>query len=171
MSDSLQPHGLQHTRLPCPLLSPGVAQTHVYQVVDAIQPSHPLLPPIPPALSLSQHQGLFQWVSSSHQVAKESTGASASASVFPVNIPDWFPLGWTCLISLLSKGLSGVFSSTTIWNHQFFGTQPSLWSNSYIHIKLLQKPLPSTFSPSICHEVMGPELLDKKWKRRVKKLA
>ena len=66
MSDSLQPHGLQHARLPCPSLS----QTHVHWVGDATQPSHPLLSPSPPAFSLSQHQGLFQWVSSSHQVAR-----------------------------------------------------------------------------------------------------
>ena len=89
-----------------------------------------------------------------------------------MNSHGWFPLGLTGLISLQSKELSRVFSSTTIWNHQFFGTQPSLWSNSYIHIRLLQKPLPSTFSPSICHEVMGPELLDKsergEWKSWLK---
>ena len=66
MSVSLQPHGLKHARLPCPSLSLGVCSNSC----DAIQPSHPLLPPSPPALNLSQHQGLFQWVSSSHQVAK-----------------------------------------------------------------------------------------------------
>ena len=60
MSDSLQPHGLQHTRLPCPSLSSEFAQTHVHSVSDAIQPSHRLLPPSPLALNLSQHQGLFQ---------------------------------------------------------------------------------------------------------------
>ena len=70
----------------------------------------------------------------------QSIGASASASVLPVNIQDWFPLGLTGLISLLSKGLSRIFSSTTIWKHQFFSAQPSLWTNSYIHIWLLEKP-------------------------------
>ena len=70
MSDSLQPHGLQHTRLPCPSPTPGVAQTHVHQVSNAIQLSHPLLSPTPPAFNLSQHQGLFKWVTSSQQVAK-----------------------------------------------------------------------------------------------------
>ena len=70
MSDSLQPHGLQHARLPCPLSTPELAQTHVYCVSDAIQPSHPLSSPSPPAFNLPQHQGLFQWVSSLHQVAK-----------------------------------------------------------------------------------------------------
>ena len=68
--NSLQHHGLQHARLPCPSLSPEFAQTHVHWVSDAIQPFHPLSPPSPPALNLSQHQGLFQWVGSSHQVAK-----------------------------------------------------------------------------------------------------
>ena len=74
-----------------------LAQTHVHWVADAIQPSHPLLFLSPPAFNLSQHQGLFQWVISSHQVAK----AEASASVLPMNIQDWFPLGLTCLIFLL----------------------------------------------------------------------
>ena len=89
---------------------PEFAQTHVHWVNDAIQPSHPLLSPSPPSLSLSQHQGLFQWVSSSH--------ASASASVLLVNIYSWFPLGLTGLMSLQSKGLSKVFSSTTIQKHK-----------------------------------------------------
>ena len=70
MSDFWQPHGLQHTRIPCPSTSPEFAQTHVHWVSDAIPPSHPLSSPSPPAFYLSQHQGLFQWVSSSHQVAK-----------------------------------------------------------------------------------------------------
>ena len=65
---------------------------------------------------------------------------SASASVFPKNIQDWLPLGLTGLISLLSKGLLRVFSSTTVWKHPFFGTQPSLWSDSHIHTWLLEKP-------------------------------
>ena len=70
VSDSLQPHEPQHTRPPCPSPTPGVRQTHVHWVGDAIQPSHPLLSSSHPAFNLSQHQGLFQWVSSSHQVAK-----------------------------------------------------------------------------------------------------
>ena len=70
VSDSLRPHGLQHTRLPCPSPTPGASQTHVHWVGDAIQPPHPLSSPSPPAFNLSQHQGLFQWVSSSHQVAR-----------------------------------------------------------------------------------------------------
>ena len=68
VSDSLQPHGLQHARPPCPSPTPGLAQTHIHRVGDASQPSHPLSSPSPPAFNLSQHQGLFQEVSSLHQV-------------------------------------------------------------------------------------------------------
>ena len=70
----------------------------------------------------------------------QSTGASASSAVLPMNIQDWFPLGLTGLISLQSKGLSRVVSSTTIWKHQFFIAQSSLWSNSHICTWLLEKP-------------------------------
>ena len=71
----------------------------------------------------------------------QNIGASASASVLPMNTQDWFPLGWTGLISLQPKGLSRVFSSTTIQKHQFLGVQLSLWSNSHIYTWLLEKPL------------------------------
>ena len=118
---------------------PELAQTHVHCVGDAIQPSHPLSSPSPPALNLSQHQGLFQWVSSLHHVAKV-LGVSASASVLPMNIQDWFPLGWTGWISLKSKGFSRVFSSTTVQKHQLFGAKISLRSNSHISTWLLEKP-------------------------------
>ena len=121
VSYSLRPHGPQDTGLPCHQLL-ELAQTHVHWVGDATQPSDPLLSPSLPTFNLLQQQGLFQWVSSSHQAAR----VSSSASVLPMNIQDWFPLGWTALISLLSKGLSRVFSSTTVWKHQFFGAQPSL---------------------------------------------
>ena len=70
MSDSSWPHDSQHARPPCPSPTPGVTQAHLHWVDDAIQPSHPLLSPYPPALNLSHHQGLFKWVSSSYQVAK-----------------------------------------------------------------------------------------------------
>ena len=70
----------------------------------------------------------------------QNIGVSASASVLPMNIQDWFPLGLTGWISLQSKELSREFSNTTVWKHQFFRTQPSLWSNSHIHIWLLEKP-------------------------------
>ena len=118
---------------------PEFTQTHVHQVSDAIQPSHPLSSPSPPALNPSQHQSLFQWVNSLHEVAKV-LGISASASVLPMNIQDWFPLGWTGWISLQSKGLSRVFSNTTVQKHQFFSAQPSSQSNSHIHTWLLEKP-------------------------------
>ena len=88
-------------------------QTHVHWVGDAIQPSHPLSSPSPPALLLSQHQGLFKWVSSSHQVAKVLIGVSVSGSVLPMNIQGWFPLGLTGLISLQSKSLLQHHSSKT----------------------------------------------------------
>ena len=106
--------------------------TYIHCVNDAIQPSHPLSHLSPLALNLSQHQVLFQCVSSSHQVG-QSIGASASASVLPVNIQDRFPLGLTGLISSQSKGLSRVFYSTTVQKHQFFGSPPSLYSNSHFH--------------------------------------
>ena len=104
---------------------PELTQTHIHQVSDAIQPSHPLSSPSPPAFNLSQHQGLFKWVSSLHQVAKV-LGVSASISVLPMNTQDWSPLGWTGWISLQSKGLSRVFSNTTVQKHQFFSAQLSL---------------------------------------------
>ena len=104
---------------------PEFAQTHVRWVGVAIQPSHPLLPPSPPALHLSQHQGLWLFASGG-----QSIGALASASSLPMNIQGWFPLELTSLISLLSKGLSRVFTSTIIWKHQFFSAQPALWSTS-----------------------------------------
>ena len=100
------------------------AQTHVHWVSDAIQPSHPLLSPSPPAFNLSQHQGIFQWVSSSHQVAKVLEFQLQHQS-FQWNIQDLFPLGWTGLISLLSKRLSRVCSNTAVQKHQFFGAQVS----------------------------------------------
>ena len=118
---------------------PEFTQIHVHWVGDDIQLSHPLLSPSPTAFSLSQHQGIFQWLSSSHQVVKV-VGVLASTSILPVNLQDWFPLGWTGWISFLSKWLSRVFSNTTVQKHHFFGTQLSLQSNSHIHTWLLEKP-------------------------------
>ena len=102
---------------------PEFTQTHVHRVCDAIQPSHPLSSPSPPAPNPSQHQSLFQWVNSSHEVAKVLE-VSASASFLPKKSQDWSPLEWTGWISLQSKGLSRVFSNTTVQKHQFFGAQP-----------------------------------------------
>ena len=107
-------------------------QTHVHQVSDAIQPSHPLSSPSPPAPNPSQHQSLSQWVNSSHEVAKVF-GVSALASFLPKNTQHRSPLEWTGWVSLQSKGLSRVFSNTTIQRHQFFSTQLSSQSNSHIH--------------------------------------
>ena len=122
---------------------PEFAQTYVFWVGNAIQPSHPLLFPSPLAFNLSQHQGLFP-VSQFFAWDGQSIGASASASVPPMNIQGWFPLGLMHLISLLSKGLSRVFFSTTVWKHQFFSVQPSSWSNSHIHTWLLEKNIALT---------------------------
>ena len=115
---------------------PELAQTHVHSVSDVIQPSYSLSSSSPLDFSVSQHQDLFQWVSSLHQSINRPS-IKASASVLPKNIQDWFPLGLAGLISLLSVGLSRVFSSTTTWKHQFFGAQPSLSPNSHIHTWLL----------------------------------
>ena len=130
MSNSLWAHGLQHARLPCPSPPPRACSNSFHWVSDAIQPSYPLSP-TSPALSLSQYQGLFPV---SCLFASGGQSIRASASVLPMNIQDGFPLALTYLISLQSKGLSRVFSRTTIWRHQFFGTQPSLWSNSHKHM-------------------------------------
>ena len=118
---------------------PEFAQTQVHWAGDVIQPSHPLLSPSPSVFNLSQHEGIFQGVSSSHQVAKVLELQDQHQS-FQWNIQAWFPLGLTGLVSLLSKGLSKVFSSSTIQKHQFFSTQPSLWSSSHTHPWLLEKP-------------------------------
>ena len=124
MSDSLRPHGLQHTRLPSPSSAPEIIQTHGHWVSDVIQPSHhPLSSPSPRAFNLSQHQGLFKWVSQFFTSGGQSIGASSAASVLPKNIQDWFPLQLTGLISLQSKGLLRIFSNTTVQKHQFFSAQ------------------------------------------------
>ena len=134
VSDSLQPHGLQHARLPCPSPTPGA----YLNSCSSNRWCHPTISssvvPLSSCLQSFQHQGLFQWVSSSYQVAKVLEFQLQHQSF------QWFPLGWTGWISLQSKGLSRVFSNTTVQKHQFFGAQPSLWSNSNIHTWLLEKP-------------------------------
>ena len=142
MSTSLRPHGLQHTRLPCPPLPPRVCSSSCpmcqwcYLTISSSAASFSF------CLQSFQHQGFFQWVVSLHQVAKVLE-FQLQPLVLPMNIQDWFPWGLTSLISLQSKGLSSVFSSTTIQKHQFFHAQPSLWSNSHIHIltKVIGNPL------------------------------
>ena len=138
VSYSLWPHGLQHARLPCPSPTPGVFSNSC----PLSQWCHPTISSSVFPLSClqsfpsSESFPMSQFFTSGGQ----SIGASASASVLPVNIQDWFPLGWTGWISLQSKGLSRVFSNTTVQKHQFFGAQLSLKSNSHIHIWLLEKP-------------------------------
>ena len=117
---------------------PEFTQTHVHRVSDAIQPSHPLLSPSPLASNPSQQESfpmsqLFTW-------GGQSIGVSASTSVLRMNTQNWSPLGWTGRISLQSKGLSRVFSNTTVQKHQFFGAQPSSQSNSHIHTWPQEKP-------------------------------
>ena len=186
---------------------PEFAQSYVHWVGDAIQPSYPLLPPFLPVLNLSQHQDLFQWVGSSHQVAKVLELQHQSFQW----IQDWFTLRLTDLMSLLSKGVSSIFSSTTVWkasilpclafsviqlSHLYLTTGKiialTIWTSDGKVMSLLFNTLPtfviaflprnkcllilwlqllspvilepkkrkyatiSTFSPSICHEVIGP---------------
>ena len=124
MSDFLRPHGLQHTRLPCPSPTPR-----------AYLNSCPLSWWRHPTISssvvrFSSHLQSFA-ASGSFQMNQfssggQSIGVSASVSVLPMNIQDWFPLEWTGWISLQSKGLSRIFSNTTVQKHQFFRTQLSL---------------------------------------------
>ena len=116
------------------LLEP--TQTHVHRVSDAIQPSHLLS--FSSCLQSFPASGSFP-MSQFFATGSQSTGVSALASVLSMNIQDWFPLGWTGWTSLLSKGLSRVFSNTTVQKHQFFGAQLSLYSSSYIHTWLLEK--------------------------------
>ena len=112
------------------------AQTHVHRISDAIQPSHPLSSPSSPALDLSQHQDLFKWVSSSYQVAKtlEFQPQHQSFQWTPVS----FRMDWLDLL-VVQKGLSRVFSNTTVQKHQFCA-RLSLYSNSHIRVWPLEKP-------------------------------
>ena len=118
---------------------PEFAQIHVPWVDGAIQSSHPLSPSFSSYLQSLPASGSFL-MSQVFMSGGWSIGASASASVLPMNIQGWFPLGLTGLISLKSRGLSRVFSNTTVQKHQFFDAQPSLWFNSYILTWLLEKP-------------------------------
>ena len=135
MSNCIWSNGLQQARLPCPL-SPGVCSNSRLLSGWSHQTISSCVAPSPPALSLFHHQSLFQWASSSDQVAKY--WSFKSASFLPMIIEGWFPLGLTGLISLQSRGFSRVFSSTIIQKHQCFGAQPSLWSSSHIRAWLDQ---------------------------------
>ena len=137
MSDSLWTHGLQHARLPCPSLSPKACSNSR----PLSQWCHPTISssvvPFSSCLWSFPASGSFP-VSQFFAVNGQSIGISASASVLPMNIQDWFPLGLTSLISLQSTGLSRVFSSTIVQKHQFLGAQPSICSSSHIHTWLLE---------------------------------
>ena len=115
---------------------PQLTQTHVHRVNDAISSSV-----IPFSSCLQSFPGLGSFpMNQFFSLGGQSIGVSASASVLSMNIQDWFPLGWIGWISLQSKGLSRVFSNTTVQKHHFFSTHLSLWSNSHIHTWLLEKP-------------------------------
>ena len=140
VSDSLRPHALQHSGPPCPSPTPRVYSN-----------SHPLCWWCHPTISssvvpFSSHLQSFP-ESGSFPMSRffasggQKIGVSASASVLPMNIQDWFPLGWTGWISLPSNGLSRASSNTTVQKHQFFRTRLSLQSNSHIHTWLLEKTI------------------------------
>ena len=139
MSDSLQPDRLQHARLPCPSLSPRACSNSCSSSRWCHTSISSSVAPFSSCLQSFPASGSFLM---SHLFASgdQSIGVSASASVLPVNTQDWSPLGWTGWISLQSKGLSRVFSNTTVQKHQFFSAQPSLWANSHMHTWLLEKP-------------------------------
>ena len=132
MSNSLNPTDCSTPGFPVLHHLLELAQNHVYWVVDAIQPSHPLSLSVLPIIRVFSMSQLFA-------SSGPSIGISASASVLPVNIQGWFPLGLTALISLLSKGLLRVFSSTTTQKYPFFCALLSFWSNSHICTELLEK--------------------------------
>ena len=140
VSDSLRPHELQHARPPCPSPTPGVHSNSCplsrwcHPVNSSSVVSSSSCPRSLPASESFPMSQLFAW-------GGQSTGVSASASVLPMNTQDW-SLEWTGWISFQSKGLSRVFSNTTVQKHQFFGAQLSSQSNSHIHTWPLEKPWP-----------------------------
>ena len=139
VSDSLRPHELQHSRPPCPSPTSGVHPNPC----PSSRWCHPTISSsVVPFSSCPQSfpaSGSFQ-MSQLFASGGQSIGVSASTSVLPVNTQDWSALGWTGWISLQSKGLSRVFSNTTVQKHQFFSTQLSSQSNSHIHTWPLEKP-------------------------------
>ena len=139
MSDSLRPHESQHARPPCPSPAPGVHLNSCAlswwchpAISSSVVPFSSWPQSLPASGSFPMSQ-LFTW-------GGQSIGVLASASVLPMNTQDWSPLEWTGWISLQSKGLSRVFSNTTVQKHQFFSAQPSSQSSSHIHTWLLEKP-------------------------------
>ena len=139
VSNSLWPNESQHARPPCPSQSPGVHSNSCPSsrwchpgISSSVIPFSSCPQSFPASGSFPMSQ-LLAW-------GGESIGVSASASVLPMNTQDWSPLGWTGWIPLQSKGLSRVFSNTTVQKHQFFGSQLSSQSNSHIHTWPLEKP-------------------------------
>ena len=139
MSNSLWPHEPQHARPPCPSPTPKACSNSCplsrwcYPTISSpVVPFSSCLQSFPASGSFPMSQFFIP--------GGQITGASASASVLPMSIQYWFPLGWTSWLSLQSKGLSRVFSNTTVQNHQFFSVQVSLWSNSHIHTWQVEKP-------------------------------
>ena len=139
VSDSLWPHEMQHARPPCPSPTPRVHSNSCPSsrwchpaISSSVVPFSSCHQSLPASESFPMSQ-LFSW-------GGQSTGVSALASFLPKNTQDWPPLEWTGRISLQSKGLSRVFSNTTVQKHQFFSAQLSSQSNSYIHTWLLEKP-------------------------------
>ena len=139
MSDSLRPHESQHTRPPCPLPTLGVYPNSrplsrwCHPAISSSVIPFSSCPQFLPASGSFPMSQLFAW-------GGQIIVVSASASVLPMNTQDLSPLGWTCWISLQSKGISRVFSNTTVQKHQFFGSQLSSPSNSHIHRWPLEKP-------------------------------
>ena len=138
-SNSLQPRGLQHTRPPCPSPTPRIYSNSCPlsrwchpNISSSVIPFSSCLQSFPASGAFHMNQ-FFTW-------GGQSIWVSASASVLAMNIQDWFPLQWTGWISLQSKGLSKVFSNTTVQKHQFFGAQLSSQSNFHIHTWPLEKP-------------------------------
>ena len=139
VSDYLRPHGTQHARPPCPSPTPGVHPDScpsswwwLPAISSSVVPFSSCPQSLPASESFPMSQ-LFTW-------GGQSTGVSALASVLPMNTQDWSPLEWTGWISLQSKGLSRVFSNTTVQKHQFFVVQLSSQSNSHIHTWPQEKP-------------------------------
>ena len=139
VSDSLRPHESQHARSPCPSPTPRVhSDSHPSSqwchptISSSVVPFSSCPQSLPASESFLMSQ-LFTW-------GGQSTGVSALASFLPKKSQGWSPSEWTGWVSLQSKGLSGVFSNTTVQKHQFFGTQPSSQSNSHIHTWPLEKP-------------------------------
>ena len=139
VSESLQPQESQHARPPCPSPTPGVHSNSCPlsrwchpAISSSVIPFSSCPQSLPASESFPMNQP-FTW-------GDQSTGVSALASFLPKNTQGWSPLEWTGWISLQSKGLSRVFSNTTVQQHQFFGAQPSSQSNSHIHTWPLEKP-------------------------------